>query len=103
MSRAGTDARDSGRSPPSPPGTSDQMRLQTPDSVGRTTINKSRGQRRRGGGERTGPYQLETGDMEGWTDPHRLGKLEMIGDRVDATQDLEWSYVALSELPRVHL
>ena len=39
------------------------------------------------------PYQLETGDLEGRTDPHGSGKLETINDLVDATRDLEWSYV----------
>ena len=38
--------------------------------------------------------------MEGLTDPHRPGKLETIGDWVDETQDLEWSYVAWMELLR---
>jgi hypothetical protein len=36
----------------------------------------------------TDPNQLEMGDMKGRTDPHGPGKLETIGDRVDATQDL---------------
>jgi hypothetical protein len=53
--------------------------------------------------EETGPYQLEMRGMEGWTNSHIPGKLETIGDRADATEDLEWAYVAWSELPRVHL
>ena len=82
-------------------GSSDPTSLQqTSDCVGQAAIHKSRGRRSRcGGREWTGPYQLETGDMKGRTDPHGPGNLEMIGDRVDATQDLEWSYVARSELP----
>ena len=68
---------------------------QTPDTVGRVTIVKSR-RGRCGGREGTCPNQLEAGDMEGWTDPHRPGKLETIGDWVDATQVLDWSYVAWS-------
>ena len=55
------------------------------------------------GREGTGPYQLKMGYIEGWTDPHRLGKLETIGDRVDVIQDLEWFYVVWSEHPRIHL